>query len=191
MNYSKPTAENKAAEQETWQCIQEVKDVLNEDAANYFSAKKENILWFGISRPDEKATIVLHSMDKDEFEIMDITFHNEKQDQLMEQVSTFQAKGRKVPDSIYRGLCAIDGLQEMVTQDLGDYGEISKSIHEELWEENGEEYYYIIDVEVSYTGNRDYWTGEVDYDADFDYHITKVSKEYKEENKEEGNIPFE
>ena len=172
-----PTAEDRVRDEDTYRCIQEVKDIVNGNVENYSFAKKES----KIPRPDEKATIVLHSIDKDEFEIIDITFHNEKQDQLMERVSTFQSKGNEVPDNIYRELCAIDGLQKMVTEDLGDYGEVAKYIHRKLWEENGEEYYYTIDVEVGYTEDRDYWTGEVDYDVDFDYHVTEISKEYEEE----------
>jgi len=176
-----PTAEDRVKDEDTYRCIQEVKDIVNGDVENYSFAKKES----KIPRPDEKATIVLHSIDKDEFEIIDTTFHNEEQNQLMEQVSAFQSEGNEVPDNIYRKLCAIDGLQKMVAEDLGNYGEVAKYIHQKLWKENGEEYYYTIDVEVGYTEDRDYWTGEVDYDVDFDYHVTEISKEYEEEKEEE------
>lgn len=103
---------------------------------------------------DRKATIVLHSMKKNKFEVMDITFHNIER---------------------------YNGLRKMTAEDLGNYGEISNIIHRELWEENKEECYYTIEVEVAYTKNRNYLTGEIDTDVNFDYEVVGKSKEYEEE----------
>ena len=177
-----PTAEERARDEDTWMCIQEIKDILNGNISNYSFAKKEES---PKKEHMENATIVLHSISKKEFEIMDITFHNKREKELTNYVDFCEANKTPVPENIQRELCDIGYFQDNVAEDIGDYGEVSESIHREIWEENEEESYYTIDVGVSYKITQDYWSGEIDTEVDFDYEIVSKSKDYDEEETED------
>lgn len=130
--------------------------------------------------PDVKAEVIIHSISEKEFEVMDITFYDERQEKLSKEFEKLQSQGLPIPNGLVGDLCKIDAIQEMASEDLGDYGEESSYINKELWKKFGQEMFHTLMVEISYTDSKDYLTGEVDTDASCEYELIKSSLGYED-----------
>ena len=140
---------------------------------------------FNTSRPKPtvQATIVLHSISKDDFEIVNISFHDKRMDELekeLEKLGSIHQTEETMTEKekqIYGEIMLINGTWEMAAEDLGDTGEISEEIHEELWLQYPEEMYHSITVDLFYKSYEDYWSGEIDtFVNDYDYEVIESSK---------------
>ena len=128
----------------------------------------------------ENVTFILHSIAKNNFEIVDITFHNKREKKLTKHIENLQKQNLKINENIYQELLNIESFQEMVAEDIGDYGDISKKIHKELWNENNDEYYYIVDITISYNTTKDYFTNEIDIIPNYEYKVIGKTKYYED-----------
>ena len=151
------------------------------------------------SKPDVVANVVIHSISKNEFEIMDIDFISEEYDRLSKEFSNLQENNKEISRKLIEGLCFIDGIRDYATMDLNDYGEVSKDINKELWDKFQKEMFHTVKVELFYETTRDYWTGEVDTDVDYECELLKSSLEYEDYESEssvfrkdrKNDVPFE
>lgn len=98
--------------------------------------------------------IVIHSFEKASFEILDI--------EIPEEYDTPQK----------------EGLVEMFCEDVGDYGDISKQIHKDLWKESQTDQINKVKVCAGYTTTKDYF-GEIDIENTFTYEVTERNIEYE------------
>lgn len=159
-----------------------VKDLLEEKVRGLSTIRKEleNDKEIHRPKPDAKAEIVIHSISEKEFEVIDITFYDERQEKLSKEFEKLQSQGLPIPNGLVGDLCKIDAIQEMASEDLGDYGEESSYINKELWKKFGQEMFHTVMVEISYTDSKDYLTGEVDTDASCEYELINSSLEYED-----------
>ena len=130
-------------------------------------------------QPTIQALILLHSIDERHFEVMQIVFPHidtkeleaefEKEKAISETSNRFK--------QIVSELCSIDSLMDSATMDLGNNGNVSEDIHEELWSKEKKEHYYCINVDLFYSESRDYF-GEIDIDVDYEYEVSSIEKEW-------------
>lgn len=120
--------------------------------------------------PEITAVILLHSISKTDFEVDDIEFIDAEYDKLEKEYGSLNGKAgyEKKLKNICGQLCRIDGIREMAAEDIGDHGEVSKDINEELWQKNQVEKTYKVIIALWYTTTQDYF-GEVDVDVDCEY----------------------
>lgn len=141
-----------------------------------------------MNNADIIAKIILHSIDKDNFELTDISFEDEETRLLEKQLESFQTEGqpsfREILESsieaqeLYGKLCSIDAMREMASEDLGEYGDVLRKIHNKLWEKAPEEMYHTVNVSLRYSTVRtDYWSAEYDTKVDFDFEVLFSSKQ--------------
>lgn len=79
-----------------------------------------------------------------------------------------------------------EGLMEMFCEDVGDYGNISKQIHKDLWKESQTEQINKVKVCAGYTTTKDYF-GEIDIESTFTYEVTERNMKYDNLLVEEGH----
>lgn len=131
-------------------------------------------------KPNVVANVVIHSINKKEFEVMNIDFVSEVYDQLSKEYATLKENNKEIPRILIENLCSIEGIRDDATMDLDDYGEVSKNINKELWDKFQKEMFHTVKVELFYETTRDYWTGEVDTDVDYEYELLGSSFEYED-----------
>ena len=131
-------------------------------------------------KPDIQSFIILHSISKKEFEVLDIGFEKSLYNNLIEEFGVLNSKENKTQDdenklkSLCNNLGYIEELMDMAANDLDDpYGEISIDLHAQLWEKNPKENFYCIKINIWYKWTKDYF-GECDVEVDFDYSITTL-----------------
>ena len=99
--------------------------------------------------------VIIHSFEKDWFEILNI--------EIPKEYDTPQN----------------EGLMEMFCEDLGDYGDISKQIHDELWKESQTDQINKVKVCVGYMITKDYF-GEIDTESTFTYEMIERNIKYED-----------
>lgn len=129
--------------------------------------------------PSVKATVVLHLMDKDDFEVDDIGFDDDCYDLLSEEFEkeTDEEKRKEIAGR----LSLIDSLREDVSEDLSEYSDITKRICKELWEKEKTERYCCVNVNIWYSTSVDMF-GEVDTDVEYEYKESSFEKEWERLN---------
>lgn len=125
--------------------------------------------------PSVKATIVLHLIDKDNFEVDDIGFDDDCFNSLSEEFE--EETNEKKRKEIVGMLSLIDSLREDASEDLSEYSDITKRICKELWEKEPVERYCCINVNLWYSTSVDMF-GEVDTDVEYEYEESSFDKEW-------------
>ena len=146
-------------------------------------------------KPDVQAMVIIHVIDEYEFEIMDCLDLNERVKFLNEELDKeFQKNGRRNPlfkdatpeeKRIYEELVHWDCLFENAVEELSEYGDTAKELHQVLWSQHPEEMYHTVNVDFYFEWDRDYWTGEEDLLVDYEYELVESSKEYEIEDEYE------
>lgn len=117
--------------------------------------------------PDIRVLIVLHSFGEGitDFEVKDIAFP-----EIEELEKDVEANVNK--------LRSLEGLQEMASEDVCSYGEVSRSIHKELWGINKKEQYYCVDISLFYKSTES-WDGEFDTEVAFKYELVDLVQNWE------------
>ena len=120
------------------------------------------------------AIIVLHSITEKEYEVISLNLIDPYYDELSSKYGFADGEDKK---KIAGELCRIEGIRELAYDELYEYGETSKNIHSDLWENNHEERFYCIKVALWAEDHRNFF-GEVDTEIDFEYTISDFEKEW-------------
>ena len=124
------------------------------------------------TEPPFRVMISMHSIDREYFEITAIGFPDGHYDELIKaynRLSVIPGKEEKAR-AIGKELNYLEAVKEMVEEDVGEQGDISKEIHKELWEKYQSCGFYCIEIKLWYTVTKDYF-GEIDTDVDYEYKI--------------------